>query len=289
MNPGFRCPNCREPLIEHPSEYVCDRGHHFDRAKEGYVNLLPGGRLKGRPAGDDDAMVRARRTVFDAGLYRPIIDAVADTARERTVGTPTPAILDCGCGEGAYLARASAVAGGSGWGVDISKAAVRTAARRHRDLHLAVASSYALPFDDGLFDVAISVFSPRPYAEMVRVLSDGGSAIVVRPGPDHLAELKALIYADPRQHRDPQVADDPDDADNDDAEGWPSKPSAVRVVGYTLDLGDAALRLALLEMTPFWWSATAAHRAAVAERARSVTVDMRLAVFRSPDGSADDL
>jgi 23S rRNA (guanine745-N1)-methyltransferase len=274
----YRCPLCGEPL---PADDVggggdggfgCANGHRFDRAKEGYVNLLVGGRLKGRPSGDDESMVRARRTVFDAGLYAPIIEAVADAAAEIVMGIDGPTVLDCGCGEGAYLARAAERGGADGWGIDISKPAVRLAARRHRAQQHAVASSYALPFADGSFDAVLSVFSPRPFTEITRVLADGGASIVVRPGPDHLAELKALIYDDPRQHRDA----------TDDGEGWPATADVTRSICFDLDLRDPVLRMALLEMTPYWWSTTLERRAVIAEQPLSLTADVRLSVFRRP-------
>ncbi|PPS58607.1 hypothetical protein CRX72_19630 [Pantoea sp. BRM17] len=35
------CPLCRQPLTQQPGVFRCDAGHQFDRAREGYVNLLP--------------------------------------------------------------------------------------------------------------------------------------------------------------------------------------------------------------------------------------------------------
>ena len=241
----------------------CASGHSFDLAKEGYVNLLPAGRLKGRPAGDDDSMGRARRLVFDAGLYQPIIDRVAAVAAAQA-----PAfVLDAGCGEGSYLAAVTTAAGAEGWGIDVSKAAVKLAARRVRGHHFAVASSYALPFADEVFDVVINVFSPRDVAEMRRVLRPDGVAIVVTPGPDHLHELKATVYTDARRHR---IDDDPAGVQHDE------------VVGFEVTLDDPQHRLALLRMTPFWWSATQQRRDDVVAGLTSVTVDMRLRVFANP-------
>ena len=109
-------------------------------------------------------MVRARRTVFDAGLYDPVIDAVAAMVTHTQPGS----ILDAGCGEGSYLARGTAAFPASGWGIDVSKPAIRLAARRHSQHHYAIASSYALPFADASFDAVINVFSPRDFAEMAR-------------------------------------------------------------------------------------------------------------------------
>jgi len=224
------------------------------------VNLLPGGRLPGGASGDSDEMVRARREVFDAGCYEPIIAAVA-AAVER-LGARS--VLDAGCGEGTYLARACG-AGAEGCGVDISKAAVRRAARRYGRQRWAVASSYRLPFVDGAFDAVVSVFSPRPYAEFRRVLAPGGAAVVVTPGPEHLRGLAELLYAEARPHED--------DADAPMFE-------SVERVRFTVDLDRPDLRRALLEMTPYWWSANPEQRERVERDLRSVEADMVLGVMR---------
>jgi 23S rRNA (guanine745-N1)-methyltransferase len=239
---------------------ACASGHSFDRAREGYVNLLPGGRLAGGPSGDDDTMVQARRAVFDAGCYDPIIDAVA--AEVHSIGATT--VLDAGCGEGTYLARACA-RGADGWGIDISKIAVRLAARRYTGYHFAVASSYRLPFADDSFDAVIDVFSPRPFDELLRVVRPGGIAAVVTPGADHLAQLKALIYDSPRPHMD---------------DGPGPTPDRVEHVRFTVDLAEQTLRRQLLEMTPYWWRASPEHRTRVEAELVSVEVEMVLSLYR---------
>jgi len=228
------------------------------------VNLLPSGRLPGGPSGDDDTMVRARRAVFEAGCYDPIIDAVASEV-QRAGAT---AVLDAGCGEGTYLARACAT-GAQGWGIDISKVAVRLAAKRYATHEFAVASVYRLPFDDASFDAVIDVFSPRPFDELLRVLRPGGVAVVVTPGTDHLAQLKALVYDTPRPH----VDDEPGPT-----------PERVERVRFTVDLAEPSLRRHLLEMTPYWWSTTPDRQERVEGQLTSVDVDMVLAVHRRPGG-----
>lgn len=227
------------------------------------MNLVVGGRLPGSASGDTDEMVRARREVFDAGCYEPIIDAVARAVQRLDVRT----VLDAGCGEGTYLARACS-AGAEGCGIDISKSAVRRAAKRYPQQRWAVASSYRLPFDDGSFDAVVSVFSPRPYAELARVLVPGGAAVVVTPGPGHLRGLAEMLYSEARPHEP--------DADS------PSFESVERVT-FTVDLASPALRRSLLEMTPYWWSARPEQRDAVERDLRSVEADMVLAVMR-PNG-----
>ena len=268
MPPAFRCPSCANPLQESAAGFGCERGHHFDRAREGYVNLIPGGRLRSRPAGDDDRMVKARRAVLDAGLYSPIIEAVAT---EVSLVRPR-FILDAGCGEGSYLGRTAELSAALGWGIDVSKPAVKLAANRHREARFAIASSYTLPFEDETFDAVINVFSPRDFPEMRRVVRAGGVAVVVTPGPHHLAQLKALLYDDPREHA--EVAGGQDAAER------------VSTVRFDLDLTDPAVRSSLLEMTPYWWSATAERRDVVLATALEVTVDVRIALYRfdtSPD------
>ncbi len=276
---AFRCPHCLQSLTEQAAEFDCRAGHHFDRAKEGYVNLLPGGRLKSRPAGDDESMVRARRRVFDAGMYDPVISAVA----ELVARSPVTNVVDAGCGEGSYLAAVTTRSGATGWGIDISKPAVRLASRRHCTHRYAIASSYALPFVDNSFEALINVFSPRDFAEMLRVLAPGGRAVVATPGPRHLAQLKALIYDDPRQHLD--RSDSNTDSNADASVGEPT-PQEVSSVQFELSLGDQDLRLSLLEMTPFWWSTTPERREVIAATPLVVDIDIQLSVYRKPNGSA---
>ncbi len=258
MTPGepsvrFRCPHCREPLEPAPGGLACSSGHHFDRAAEGYVNLLPSGRKASRPAGDSAEMLRARRAVFDAGHYRPVMDAVAAMvgARDR--------VLDAGCGEGAYLA---AIDARERVGIDVSKVAIRMAARRYRACRFAVASSFALPFDDAVVDTVVSVFAPRAFSEFRRVLRSGGTIVTASPGPDHLAGLTALLYGAARVH---------EDKPHTDPDATVDPPDAVTRVRYDLRLcGPDALTL--LQMTPYWWRADAAQRAAIGEATDVSTV-----------------
>jgi 23S rRNA (guanine745-N1)-methyltransferase len=237
---AFLCPHCTKPLAETASGATCSDGHQFDRAREGYLNLLPAGRLKGRVSGDSDEMIRARRAFFDAGHYQPIATVVADA-----VGSAA-SVLDAGCGEGQYLA---AVGAGVRIGIDVSK---RLAARRDTEARFAVASSFRLPFADEQFDAVVSVFAPRPFPEFGRVLRADGVVVVASPGPDHLRGLTDLIYATPEAH-----------------EQRPHTDGERQRVTYDLTLGPVDL-VHLLQMTPYWWKATAEQQAAVSAVASAV-------------------
>ncbi|MEO7397324.1 MAG: methyltransferase domain-containing protein [Ilumatobacteraceae bacterium] len=271
VKPAFRCPHCGDDLVEESSRFVCAARHSFDRAREGYVNLLPGGRLQrsrtsASDPGDDEAMLAARRQVFDAGLYRPVLDAVA----EAVAATRPLHVLDSGCGEGSYLAAVTERCAATATGIDIAKTAIRMAARRHSQHRYAVASAYVLPFADECFDVVVNVFAPRDFVEMARVLRRGGRAVVVTPGPDHLRELKSIVYEHLRFHPGQAGA------------GGALHLTEQQPIRIELPLADPLHREALLRMTPFWWSATASQRHEVTATVQAVTVDMMLSIYSSP-------
>ncbi len=248
---SFRCPHCAGALVPEQTGAVCFRGHRFDRSVDGYLNLLPAGRTRGRAAGDSAEMIRARRALFDLGHYAPIMSAVAAlcAGRER--------VLDAGCGEGSYI---GAVDAPERYGIDVSKPGIRLAARRFRRVEFAVASSYRLPFDDSTFDAVISVFAPLAYPEFARVLRGGGIVVAASPGPDHLAGLRRHLYQDARPH-DPTPAVDPGAGVVIDH----------RRVQYELSLDGDDARL-LLQMTPYWWSATPEQQRSVGELTTAVDV-----------------
>jgi 23S rRNA (guanine745-N1)-methyltransferase len=225
------CPLCREPLSAEPSRFGCPNGHHFDRAREGYVHLLDPGRGGRRAHGDDREMVAARRRFLDAGYYEPLRQALAEIA------PMARAVLDVGCGEGYYTA---ALRGECVVGVDVSQPAVRLAAKRHRDALFVVASGAHLPVLDGSVD---SVFSPVFPAELARVVRPGGTVTVVVPGAAHLDRLRALLYRDQVPH-DEQVP-------LDDAGGFTALDA--RHVEFGLDLDGPAVR-DLVGMTPYRYS-----------------------------------
>ncbi len=228
------CPLCREPLSLEPSKLGCPNGHHFDRAREGYVHLLDPGRGGRRAHGDDREMVAARRRFLEAGHYEPLRQALAKLAPE------APAVLDVGCGEGYYT---SALPGECVVGVDVSQPAVRLAAKRYREALFVVASAAHLPVLDTSVDSAVIVFSPVFPAELARVLRPGGTVTVVIPGAAHLDGLRALLYRDQVPH---------DEAvELDDAAGFTTIDA--QHVEFGLDLDGPAVR-DLVGMTPYRYS-----------------------------------
>lgn len=177
----------------------CERGHSFDIAREGYVNLLPG-----RHPGDTKEMLRARRAFLEAGYYQPLSDAIDGIVLRHlsTRGTMSgqATILDAGCGEGYYLGRLQEALLGAGEfsyrlvGMDISKEAIRIAAKRYPELLFVVADlkQHFVLLDQSI-NVLLNIFAPRNSPEFARVLIPGGILLVAIPTPEHLLSLRALL------------------------------------------------------------------------------------------------
>ena len=99
----FVCPRCGGELIS-ASETTkkCPNGHSYDRAREGYFNLLLSN--SGGTHGDNAEMVRARREFLSYGYYEPMAKRVAEKAL--SVHPTGGVLLDMGLGEGYYTAMA---------------------------------------------------------------------------------------------------------------------------------------------------------------------------------------
>ena len=192
--PPWRCPVCRCRLSSEDGgrRLACAGRHSFDRAREGYVNLvLRSGR--GRQPGDSAEMVAARRRFLAGGAYAPLTAAVA--AAIAAAGPAT--VLDVGCGDGHHT---RALGAPTRMGVDVAKPAVAAAARSDPDGWYAVASAAELPLADGSVEAAVDVFGPVFASELERVVGPGGTVVAAHPGPGHLAALRRLVYDDPRPH-----------------------------------------------------------------------------------------
>ena len=177
---------CHEPLQREERRVVCARGHSFDIARSGYINLLQPQDRRAAEPGDNAEAVAARRRFLDRGFAQPLLEAVRDlTAR-------APAILDAGCGEGYYLGTI-----GRGSGVDISTAAIDLAARRYPQCEWIVANADRfIPYADGSFDCVMSITGRLNAPEFHRVLKPGGTLIVAVSAPEDLIELRGRANRD---------------------------------------------------------------------------------------------
>ena len=187
-------------------------------------------------------MVEARRDFLSRGYYDPLADRLAAIVTDLT--PVCGAVLDAGCGEGYYTDKVerSLTARDSRSNVlayDISRDAVKFAARRNRALSLAVATSYDMPLADGSVDTLFNAFSPLAISEVIRVLKRGGHFVMVYPGVDHLFGLKSVIYKTPYKN-------EPEDTGLDGFKHVLHDTLAYRI---TLDTPEAIRSLFM--MTPY--------------------------------------
>ncbi|MDI1334942.1 MAG: methyltransferase domain-containing protein [Lacunisphaera sp.] len=187
---SLTCPLCRGELLPGDKSYRCAQGHAFDVAKEGYLSLLHG-RQKGAGRGDSKSMMLARDRVHRAGVFDPLVAALAALRFE----TPPRTAVELGCGEGFFLGHMMRSHGiTTSYGLDLSVDAVKLAAKTlKQSLILRADLLTGLPFADGSLDLVQSIFAPRPLAEIKRVLRAGGYALFVYPEADHWQELRAFL------------------------------------------------------------------------------------------------
>lgn len=201
------CPHCAQALTRHERTLRCPAGHSFDLAKQGYVSLLAGDAHTG--TGDTAEMVAARADFLAAGHYRPIADALAEAAAAAVAsapGDPDGLVADLGAGTGHYLAHVlDALPGHPGAALDISKYALRRAAKAHPRIGAVVCDAWRpLPLRDACADLMLNVFAPRNGPEIRRVLRPGGTLLLVSPTARHLRELVAglgLLSVDEEKQR----------------------------------------------------------------------------------------
>lgn len=194
--PILVCPvrGCGAPLRRSENAYLCPRGHGFDRARSGYLNLLQPQEHRSRRPGDSLLAARARRRLFDAGHLEPLAAALADLI----AGFRLPAgaaALDVGCGEGSLLGRLAREHGLAAHGVDLSAPAIDLAARRFPGAFWVVANAdRRLPWADASFNLLLVLLARLHAAELHRLLAAGGRLVVAVPAADDLWELREALY-----------------------------------------------------------------------------------------------
>lgn len=256
----YLCPLCQSPLKREANMARCQHNHCFDYAKEGYINLLPVNKKKSADPGDNKQMMQARRDFLNAGHYQPLASQLAEICRQRL--TEPAKILDLGCGEGYYSQRLNHALpeGSESFGLDISKSAIRFAAKRAKQIQFCVASAYDLPFAANSFDLVSRIYAPSETNELQRVIKPGGYLLTVSPGAEHLFQLKQQIYKCPEQH-DETAASIPH-----------FQLREQQQLKYRINLDQAEDIANLLEMTPFAWKLSSEKKAQIAQQA--LTLDL---------------
>ncbi|MBY6347496.1 methyltransferase domain-containing protein [Providencia rettgeri] len=267
------CPLDGLPLVFQAPSWRCPSGHCFDTASQGYINLLPVQNKRSRDPGDSKEMVSARRRYLESGVYEPIAAGVWRALMDGLEGEAPFACLDAGCGEGyypRYLRQQDQDGQLALIGLDISKWAVMAAARSSSDIRWLVGSNAQLPVPDGSLDALLCMFGFAVPEEFLRALKSGGIWVQVEAGPDHLLELRRIIY--------PTLK-----ADKDEVQEAPAGFSleAAERIRCEISLDSQEKIADLLLMTPHLFRASAQGL----EQARQLTsldvqVDVRIKVLR---------
>ena len=230
------CPVCGSPLHFAEKTAVCKNGHSFDRSKEGSVNLI----LNGSPsAGDGAEMASARKRFLSKGHYSHLLCGLKESLRDYIF--PQSTIIDACCGEGYFTnALQKEFCEASFYGFDLSKRALRYAAKDSQKALFFAANISSVPVKDGSADILLHIFAPVNEKEFLRLLAPKGVFIHVFPGKDHLMGIKRILYGEPRQ--------------NDERSGLSDAFEVIssKKISETVVLDNASL-CDLITMTPYFY------------------------------------
>ncbi|SRR6266851_7623188 len=173
---------------------VCSRGHSFDIAASGYVNLLGPQDRRSRHPGDSRETALARRRLSDAGHDEGMRDEILAELKALRGVEETIQMLDIGCGEGSLLGSIQRVRSIDAHGIDISVPSIELAAKKYPKATWVVGNADRfLPWPGGAFDFVTSVAARRNGPEWKRVLKPRGRVLMAIPGPDDLIELREAL------------------------------------------------------------------------------------------------
>jgi 23S rRNA (guanine745-N1)-methyltransferase len=298
------CPVCKESLHANESNksLSCDNNHSFDRARQGYLNLLLAHKKKSKNPGDSQAMVSARQAFLNSDFYRPISDSlnqiIVDAAlkldsseKELSKSEKAIQVLDIGCGEGYYSQRMHNSLNDHQivhnlFGLDISKDAVIAAAKRakaekhNEDVATAsssewlVASAIDIPLQAQSIDIATCLFTRLMPESYHKVIKQDGLFICVNTGEKHLIELREKLYDKITKTEFDPVKNMGEDFELVDHQQ----------VSYTNTLGSQQQIQDLLLMTPHNWRTTAENKESLKSLEElTVTIDAQIHVFKAKE------
>nr|WP_239129481.1 methyltransferase domain-containing protein [Sinosporangium siamense] len=225
-------------------------------------------------------MVAARDEFLGAGHFTPLAETLAEVSAGLVTEKPG-VVLDAGAGTGYYLAKVlDSLPGAVGIAMDVSKHAVRRAARAHPRIGAFVGDVWRpIPVRDSAAHVLLNVFAPRNGREFARVLHPNGSLIVVTPTSRHLDPLVGLLGL--------LSVDEDKERRVEESLGSAFEESDRQVVEFDLSLSPEAVA-AVVSMGPSAW-----HTDAEVLRTKTknfanplrVAASFRMSIFQKPSRS----
>jgi len=233
----LRCPICHGALTLRDKSLVCAKRHCYDVARQGHVNFVP----NQKDSFYTKELFESRAAVFAAGVFEPVIAQLSE-AIDAYVPGECPVLLDAGCGEGYYAKAVCPDRRMMRIGFDISKEAVRLAARGQNTASFFAADLKNIPMADHSCDVLLDVFTPANYAEFGRVLKPGGMVMKLAPRSGYLYELREAAASQLRRK----------EYDGGDVERYVHERMDVvcqKAITYTVEV-TPELALHMARMTP---------------------------------------
>lgn len=210
---NLACPVDGKKLEQVDKQFVCESGHTFDIARQGYVNLLPVQHKRSKRPGDSKAMVLARSNFLNTGVYRAIADKLIKTVSAHIINDNDYCFLDAGCGEGYYfdalfdfLEEKDDANTLSFVGLDISKDAIVQATKRNKKITWVVGTNRQPPIENESIDVILCLFGFFNAEGFYKVLKPDGKIVLIDPGSEHLKELREIIYPQVKSAKKPSAS-----------------------------------------------------------------------------------
>lgn len=260
---NLACPLDGTPLSKTDKQLVCANGHGFDIARQGYVNLFPVQQKKTRDPGDSKEMIAARSRFLATDVYAPIAQTLDEIALSLIPDNGIYCVLDAGCGEGYYLdhwvhalEKSSKDLSVSLLGLDVSKWAIRAASKRNRAITWVVGSNKTPPLLPRSVDLIFCTFGFPFFDSFKKILRPGGRVVLADAGPEHLHELRQVIYPTVKKTPPPDISPGLE-------QGFSLEDT--RALRYSTGAINNEQIMDLLTMTPHLYRATQAGKEAAAK------------------------
>ena len=291
------CPVCSNMLsIDKTSlakykSLSCTQGHLFDYAKQGYLNLLLSQHKRSKQPGDTLEMVQARTRFLNGGFYNGISNFLINECLLKTISNESNIGLhnnnshfhyaDLACGEGFYTQRIheylqqeiqqlNQLALVATTGLDISTPAIKAACQRTKKIQWLISSLARIPLANSSQDLITGLFFHFDLEEITRVLKRQGHFIMVTTGPDHLIELREIIYDTVKEETTKDFSHIQGDLPH------------IKTLYFkeTKTLSTKEDILSLLAMTPHYWRCTLEKKQYLESLSElRITVDIQFDIF----------